>query len=330
MTANSQWDLTRCLSITLRSRGLFFILLFVFGQSYALSQNPTSEECGATAAFMACCTFIPSVEPYKDFVAKLGPVGKGGYSLEQIEKAIASKNLHTLAIETSLDSLRLRANQQQFLAIVRLDLNHFVLITRLEPSGVELVDFPRIEVLPETVFLSRWKDRKAMLISSQAFLPVRSNMWVQWVIFFAIATLALFFGVKLMHKKMWLHLCFLIVGCSIGCEGKRPLIEPNDPAITIEPITIELGSVKPEIAISVNVRIVNNGKISAEIARISKPCSCIDVVLEKTSIAPGSSCDLKVIVTPTRSRNAIELRIVFEDPVYQEIALPILWALPHN
>lgn len=157
-----------------------FCLMCQNGFSQKIKVSET--ECGVIAAFIAVKTLSSDKLSYTEFLASCGRSGVLGYTLDQLEIAIKRQSLHTLGLETSVEQLRDRAKRQKFLAIVRLDGNHFVLVTSLRGSSIEFVDFPKSSGMREADFVSRWTDKKALLIATDEIpLSYSSRFGFVWV-----------------------------------------------------------------------------------------------------------------------------------------------------
>ncbi len=98
----------------------------------------------------------------------------------------------------------------------------------------------------------------------------------------------------------------------------------SPPRIVVEPERQDLGELPPApIHLTYTVR--NEGGSPLEIQRVSTSCGCTKARVEKTTLAPGESTPLYVVLDPTEDNLTGELlRVVYvrsNDPDNPEVAV---------
>lgn len=194
--------------MSLTVSGMFLALIAVCSAPISEDSSPDLD-CGALVSYVACVAFGPVKESYKTFVENLGTRSDAGYSLLQLQRGIESQKLKSLTIQTDYHTLDHFFQQSRsgravgpIVAIVRLDGNHFVLLTEFRKNGVMVCDFPsEAEYMTAKDFNSRWKDGYALLIAREnlTFLVHKNAVW-PWLLGL-ISFLLLGWGAIFLRKK---------------------------------------------------------------------------------------------------------------------------------
>jgi len=87
-----------------------------------------------------------------------------------------------------------------------------------------------------------------------------------------------------------LFLLILLTGSLTACGGKAP-------QISIEPALQDLGT-QPQQLIDLVYTVKNNGNADLVIEKVSVSCECTTAELEKNTIPPGESAELRVKFDP--------------------------------
>ena len=85
---------------------------------------------------------------------------------------------------------------------------------------------------------------------------------------------------------------FLVVGLLTACNN-------NTPQISIEPSLQELG-IQPQQMIDLIFEVKNTGNANLVIEKVSVSCACTTAELEKNTIPPGESANLRVKFDPEK------------------------------
>ena len=103
----------------------------------------------------------------------------------------------------------------------------------------------------------------------------------------------------LRQRLFMLLLGFIVLGLLTACNNKAPII-------TIEPALQDLGN-QPQQLVDLVYVVKNTGNADLVIAKVSVSCECTTAELEKNTIQPGESAELRVKFDPA------------EDNLYGEI-----------
>lgn len=155
----------------------------------APSTAETDVRCGSYCLYTALKALDVPVGSYAELEEKLGDPGLSGYSLAQLDDAARGYGAHTLGVETSVASLRLR--ERPFACIAHVDQGHFLLISDVDDALAYIVDPPRQYPLPLDTLRARW-DGKALLIARQP-LAAEEDLRAPWPLarYAAVGALAL-------------------------------------------------------------------------------------------------------------------------------------------
>lgn len=126
--------------------------------------------CGAYCAYLALKSIDVPVESYERLQEDLGAPPAGGYRLGQLNKIAQEYGAHTLGVETTIDSLRLREAGERFACIAHLKQDHFVLLSKITPEGVVVIDPPHKNLVPFVTWQRDW-DGVALLLSPTPLRP---------------------------------------------------------------------------------------------------------------------------------------------------------------
>lgn len=137
-----------------------------------LALAESKEFCGVYCLYVGLKSLDLPVDSLEKLQEEMGIPPSGGYSLGQIEVIAKKHGAQTLAVETSLDQLRLR--KQRFACIAHSNSNHFVLLSKIEEHGVLVIDPPSIRLVPFVTWDQEW-DGIALLLSP-ASLVLEENL----------------------------------------------------------------------------------------------------------------------------------------------------------
>ena len=99
------------------------------------------------------------------------------------------------------------------------------------------------------------------------------------------------FHTKISRQRLFMLLLgFIVLGLLTACSNKAPII-------TIEPALQDLGN-QPQQLIDLVYTVKNTGNADLVIEKVSVSCDCTTAELEKNTIPPGESAELRVKFDP--------------------------------
>lgn len=85
----------------------------------------------------------------------------------------------------------------------------------------------------------------------------------------------------------------LVVVAGVALTAGKP-----PPRIVVEPVSQDLGEV-PQAPLELTYTVRNEGGSPLRIEKVSTSCGCTKATIERDTIAPGDSAELRVIMDPT-------------------------------
>ncbi len=144
--------------------GLFLCLMVT-----AAELRPTAEElCGTYSLYVGLNSLDAELSGLDALERTLGPPPRGGHSMAELARTAEKLGFKTLGVQTNLRHLSQRTGR--FACIAHMKHGHFVLIAKVDESGVHVVDPPRRNVVAEHVWNAAWGG-PALLISRDPLLP---------------------------------------------------------------------------------------------------------------------------------------------------------------
>lgn len=131
-----------------------------------LSQERTSD-CGVNTLFVAMHALNEECGVSIDSLRETLVPDAAGNSLEQLRAAAVERGFHAVAVQTSVEALRLRNRPYCCIAHLRSGIGHFVLLTDVGEDTVAIADPPRLQEVPLQTFLTEWSGN-ALLIAPEA------------------------------------------------------------------------------------------------------------------------------------------------------------------
>lgn len=113
------------------------------------------------------------------------------------------------------------------------------------------------------------------------------------------------FHTKVLRQRLFMFLLgFIVLGLLAVCNNKAPII-------TIEPALQDLGN-QPQQLIDLVYTVKNTGNADLIIEKVSVSCECTTAELEKSTIPPGESAELRVKFDPAEDNLFGEIqRIIY-------------------
>lgn len=318
------------------------------------AQAVPDVRCGSYCLYIAlkAAGLDPRLSSFADLEKSLGPPGSGGYPLAALADEAAQRGGHPLAVETSVDSLRLRKEWgEKFACIALLEQGHFVLLYDVDDQYAYIVDYPKDFRVPIGTLEGAWTG-KCLLIGAT---PLRSEELVvqPWYtrvrpllacgvgVLLLVLTLAVPCA-RLRSKRAARLRCaawFLVAsfaasgslpGCGVGAPrpAESGITATNEvrgrqdnpaPALEIAPPRHELGVI--HVAgqtgpVSVKSLLRNRTEGELRVREIKKSCLCTSLELDSDRIPPGGTSVLTVTIDPgvTSSERQTGLEIVTDEP----------------
>lgn len=163
---------------------LLVVVTLVLTATHGFAQE---QECGAEASYIAALALGAEIDSFGDYLADLGDPGEDGFSLSQMQETLEYHGLNVSLQQAnrSIIERHLLANVQQdrakVLPIVRLDGDHFVLLTGVTLDGFEGVDYPDAVLISNDELDRRRLDNYLMLVSNaEISSPIQFWRVVQW------------------------------------------------------------------------------------------------------------------------------------------------------
>lgn len=301
---------------------------------------PSSEtklDCGALVSFVALQVLRPDAQQFEEFVKDMGPMGDNGYDLKQISSILEKNGISTLAVHTTnYDELRsvIAAQEKNAprLAVLRLDMNHFILLTDIDEVGIYYFDFPRAkQFIQKDDLLQRWKDGYALIVSSRE-IRLSGTTRRYWMLaataFFIFVCLIWIIVGKMGLQRPFAGVAVFVFTLQAGCTPDKKHSENHDPIeeeskfLICEPPTVQLGEVEPDRRIDSEIQIKNIGFRSISIKSIVRSCSCLSIDIDDSNIEPGGSCKVKLSVLPEVASSNTSITIMLQN---DRILIPVIW-----
>ena len=171
------------------------------GGAVALSaQTPApiiDVRCGAYSLYVGLRALDLHQGDYEAFEADMGPPSEAGYSMADLVRTAEKHGAHTLAVESSLETLP--HYRRPFGCIALLERSHYVNVIDVKDGTVTVADVPDVYDLPAATFRHQWTG-KALLIASEPLTPV-SRRSPGWLAAAAVAVVAcLLVGIRLLSR----------------------------------------------------------------------------------------------------------------------------------
>ena len=287
-------------------------------QDSAATAAEGESECGYYCLAVAHATFAPDAADPAALRKRLGDPGAAGYSLTELEAAAERLELHPLAVDTSLENLRARADAgDRFAAVAHVDGNHFVLVRGFDADGsVEVIDPPRRYAQPAPTFAARW-DGRALLVGPAPLTPESDLAGSPWaVIFWGAGGVLLLAGAGLLWRRSAAAAAAAcVLFAHAGCGGPAPA--PAAPAdavpaagmLTANPPLVDAGTIPagPEPR-EFTFDLTNDGPKPVVVEALRISCGCTDATVDDTTfddttfddttLDPGESTTLRPALTP--------------------------------
>ncbi len=162
-----------CLSLILICRSL---VLPVWLSEDTATRQPTND-CGVSCLFVGLTVLNGNADlSLPDLLNRLSPKGEGN-SIAQLSSTANELGFQTLAVSTTLESLRIR--QRPFVFIAHMKRDHFVLIADATDTSVQMVNPPTTSNVPAASFVNEW-DGTGLLISNEKLEPEESLVSRLW------------------------------------------------------------------------------------------------------------------------------------------------------
>lgn len=112
----------------------------------------------------------------------------------------------------------------------------------------------------------------------------------------------------------------LLAGCDAH-DGTAPAQASASAAVTVEPATLEMGDLVPEVPVTKQVRLTNNTASPIVISRAVADCSCTDPSWPEDPIEPGATVETNITMTPGLKQGVVlTKRVTFDveggEPVF--------------
>ncbi len=321
----------RCLSI--HNTGILSLVLVVWIalNSLALSQQ-SDMHCGVRCMFVALHVLKEDSDVrLADLQSTLAPK-ESGNSLEELHGEAIRLGLHAMAVQTSLDAIRLR--QGPLTCIAHLRRGHYVILSEIADETISIADPPRASTIPISTFLSEWSG-DALLLSNTALedeSSVQNRLW--WSAFYRRFVLTIvgvmiaavfiyairkYLRSRTVGRSLRLQRIILvlvpILGDSAGCSKAPVATSPTDlPAtvtklnpdvsrnettpvatgkLRIEPAVVDLGSVLiNQRDLAAKFVVTNQSDDEIQIEEIRTSCGCPVAVPGKTVLQAGEATEL--------------------------------------
>ncbi len=167
-----------------------------------------SNDCGPNCLFVAIIAQAQNSSVSLLDVQKAIPASKKGCSLGDLAQAAEQLGCNAQSVKTSLECLESRA--KPFSCIAHLSTGHFVLLSAITDSTVDVIDPPQTFTMPRSQFEASWS-RNCLLISNRVLEPeeaiAKRLMTMRWIwravygAAAAAAVLCLFFIWRYMERR---------------------------------------------------------------------------------------------------------------------------------
>lgn len=134
---------------------------------------------------------------------------------------------------------------------------------------------------------------------------------------------ALAAGARLAALLAGLLSCVALEGCS-GASDQSAQVAAPAAAVTIEPTTLDMGDLVPEVPVTKQVRITNNTAAPITVSRAVADCSCTDPSWPDEPIGPGQTVETDITMTPGLKQGVtLTKRVTFDieggEPVFLSV-----------
>ncbi|MBT0662812.1 DUF1573 domain-containing protein [Geobacter pelophilus] len=129
-----------------------------------------------------------------------------------------------------------------------------------------------------------------------------------------------------------------------GNVSKTIAVESNDPTtpvitltlagniieeLAVKPKQLNLGQVKPDVAVTNYVTVENRGSKTVKLTAVKTPMPQLSIKTDKTMLKPGESARISVTITPRQDDRMLSgyITIATDNPEKQEIMVPVYGSL---
>ncbi len=156
--------------MTIRMSLWFACFAFWGGLTVArAADDPVSPDgdmlCGAKCLYTGLVALELDPGEYPEFLEKCGSVQPQGFSIGQLAEVAEKYGAQTLAVQTTLENLKLR--EERFVCIAHVDGNHFVNVGDVNDSSVWVVNPPVESSVARELFTNRWEGYALLLSKSE-------------------------------------------------------------------------------------------------------------------------------------------------------------------
>lgn len=303
----------------------------------ASAESHPDVRCGGYCLFVALDALGLAPRTYEELERQLGSAEPKGYSVARLREVAQARGAHAVAVETTIDGLRARADREKFACIALMSDEHFLALYDLDGKIAYVVDPPRTYETPVETFRKFWTGN-ALLISSDPLASEESlarGPWRRVVTTLAVGVALVFLflivrgrGVARAARTAGLGACLAAIA---GCGWPAQTVTANgSPKLRLEPEAHDLGVMpigRLDDYRDVTTFLINEGEGVLRIESVESNCSCTALELEDDHIPPGGRVRLisRIKLGSTPEARRVALKIETNDPTRPIAAPTFTW-----